>query len=146
MNSSNDITAPKLAVFTYKLDRKLKKYVRQVGIHDWETISKLMKQFTPKQCKDRYYELVSITKEPFTYEEDLAISHLVKEYGTKWELFISLFKDRNINDIKNRYYRYIKGRNIESNAYPKKSYDFDILSPPLINKELERLKIENLLI
>ena len=138
---ASDRETPK---FTYKLDRKLKKYVRECGMFNWDEVSKRMKRFTPEECKERYYELCTTTKEPFTLEEDLAISHLVKEYGTKWELFVSLFKDRNINDIKNRYYRYIKGHDIV--AETQKTSNFDIIQTSIIDIPLERLRIENLLV
>jgi len=48
----------------------------------------------------------------FTHDEDLLIARLVNSLGKKWDLMATYFPNRTPIMIKNRYYSYIKKRNI----------------------------------
>ena len=46
-------------------------------------------------------------KVQFTHEEDVLLERKVKEFGKRWYLLLPFFKNKSLNDLKNRYYRYI---------------------------------------
>lgn len=86
-------------------DSKLVSLVAQYG-EDWALISKLMSSRNNKQVRDRYLNILnpSISKTPFSLDEDQKIIKYEKLYGRNWKFISSFFKGRTPDKIKNRFY------------------------------------------
>ena len=95
--------------FSYKQDLKLKKLVEEYGEYAWPQVASKMRKFTAEECHQRYQYLCKHKKKKvqFTHEEDVLLEQKVKEYGKRWHLIIPFFKNKSMNDLKNRYYRFI---------------------------------------
>ena len=95
--------------FSYKQDLKLKKLVGEYGEYAWPQIASRMRKFTPEQCHERYQYLCKHQKKKvqFTHEEDVLLEEKVQEYGKRWHLIVPFFKNKSMNDLKNRYYRFV---------------------------------------
>ncbi|EAY11930.1 Myb-like DNA-binding domain containing protein [Trichomonas vaginalis G3] len=98
--------------FSKKNDEKLLAIIKNIGTSDWKKIADKMPNFTARQCKDRYNIYLKETnkQEPWTPEEDQLLIKLQAEYGSKWTQISQFFEGRNINNIKNRWHRFIKFR------------------------------------
>ena len=135
--------------FTYKQDLRLKRCVKEYGMHNWDKVAQKMKHFTAQECEARYNHIINgdLVKRPWTLEEDRTIKKMVETYGTRWHYFIHCFSDRSINDIKNRYYRYVRNRDLDFQEEPHTPPE---PKPQELRLEdclvLSRFKIENLLI
>lgn len=60
---------------------------------------------TAKQCRDRWFHHLdpSISKDPFTAEEDKTILSLFEMYGSKWSKMAELLPGRSDVSIKIRH-------------------------------------------
>ena len=99
--------------FSPEEDEKLKALVLQYGTMNWEQIAANMSGRNARQCKDRYVNyLRSDIKHgvPFTSDEDTLLLDKVNELGPKWNIIAQYFNGRSANQIKNRYYTYLKKR------------------------------------
>ena len=78
--------------------------------NSWSKISKIIKTRNGKQIRDRYNNVLNpnINKNKFTDEEDDLILSLYEKFGTKWSKFISYFKNRTSDMIKNRFHSTLK--------------------------------------
>ncbi len=83
--------------------------VKQFG-KKWAKISKIMKNRSGKQIRDRFINCLdeSNLKEPFSEEEDKKIIKFYKLYGSKWSVISKKFIGRTGDAIKNRFNWYIK--------------------------------------
>ena len=95
--------------FSPKDDAKLRKLQKQYG-ENWKEIAKKMKNFSARQCRDRYisYLMTENSGDPWTEEEDLLLLKKYHELGKNWQLIMTFFKRRNLNSVKNRFYRHIR--------------------------------------
>ena len=102
-------TRQKKAKFTWDDDAKLRKLVKKHGEGEWKFISEKMKKFTPRECKERFDQVLihRTYKTKWTLEEDMKVKQLVKDYGTRWSIISKFFTTRSVNDLKNRFYRFI---------------------------------------
>ena len=134
--------------FTYKQDVRLRKLVNDFGTENWKFISQQMKHFTPKECKERYHLILNgaVIKRPWSNEEDRQLKALVESYGTKWTFFLIFFKDRTINDLKNRYYRFIRNKGRDSEPQMDRKISASTANPKNLDFTIQRFKIENLLV
>lgn len=91
-----------------RLLKLVKKYAKDPN--GWAKISSRMNGFTVRQCKERYtiYLQSENRNDPWTESEDKQLLDLYKEFGPKWKIITSFFNGRNSNNVKNRWYRYIK--------------------------------------
>ncbi|EAY22372.1 Myb-like DNA-binding domain containing protein [Trichomonas vaginalis G3] len=98
--------------FTKKNDEKLLSIIKSIGTHNWKKVAEKMTNFTARQCKDRYniYLKEANKQEPWTAEEDQLLIKLQSEIGSHWTQISNFFEGRNINNIKNRWHRFIKFR------------------------------------
>ena len=66
----------------------------------------------PKQCRDRYtnYLIPGYFQGEWTKQEDALLIKLYKEYGSKWSIIQKSFHNRSANNIKNRWYYFLKKR------------------------------------
>lgn len=81
---------------------------------DWNLISTYFSIRSPKQCRERWTNIVdpSINKNEWTKRDDNSLKILVNMYGRKWKKIASHMNGRNANDIKNRWNGYNKNRSL----------------------------------
>jgi len=84
---------------------------------DWKKIAKRFhnRRLTPCFLKNRYKELIDAPfqrRVKFTHKEDLMIAKYFEKYGSCWPTLATHFKDRSPIMLKNRYYSFIRKRNL----------------------------------
>ena len=87
---------------------------------DWKKISKRFnhKKVTPHFLKIRYKELICAPLQrrvKFNHREDLMIAKYFEKYGSNWAQMATHFKDRTAIMLKNRYYSFIRKRDLLNN-------------------------------
>jgi hypothetical protein len=98
----------KRSTFTKEEDRLLMNFVEHYG-EDWNIIASLMIDRNSRQVRERYryYLDPSITKDPWTKEEDLKLIELIEKYGSRWKKISESFAGRNEVSVKNRWNYYL---------------------------------------
>lgn len=101
---ANQLTAPKVK-FSRSEDDKLVSLIERLGTRDWETIAIEMKNRTPRQCRDRWYNYLNpnITNQPWSEEEDKLLEKMHNKYGSRWTKIARYFKNRSANGVRNRF-------------------------------------------
>lgn len=92
-------------------DQRLIELVNEHGTSDWVLIASLMENRNPRQCRERWKHYLSVRetrKEPFSPEEDRAISEKFNELGPKWTKIASFLPGRSDIDIKHRFVNFIR--------------------------------------
>lgn len=91
--------------FSLEEDHNLVKLVQHFGPNNWKRISSLMKDRTPRQCRERYKKYLSgsFSNEPWTPEEDELLLQKYNELGPKWTVIANFFKSRSNINVRNRY-------------------------------------------
>lgn len=91
--------------FTKEEDQKLIELYNIYG-KKWNQISKIMKNRTGKQIRDRFLNSLQpgVCKQKFTHEEDMKILKYYKIYGKSWSSIAKYMKGRTGDMIKNRFY------------------------------------------
>ena len=86
-------------------DELLKELVRKYGENDWRRISRLMKNRSVRQCKDRWLQYLSpaANRSPWTMKEETQLLSLVKQYGKDWKVIAYSFPGRPIAQLRNKY-------------------------------------------
>ncbi|KAM3139890.1 hypothetical protein pb186bvf_007921 [Paramecium bursaria] len=86
--------------------------VRLVTLHgrNWKLIECEMQGRTGKQIRERFLNNLDpeINKEKFTEQEDLTILQQYRIFGPKWSEISKMLERRPENQVKNRFYSYIK--------------------------------------
>ena len=88
--------------------------------YDWKKIAKKFNageqtSLTPLALKQKYKELSRVSiplRVKFTHQEDLLIAKYFETYGCDWTAIASHFADRTAMMLKNRYYSFIRKRNL----------------------------------
>lgn len=91
--------------FTKAEDAKLAMLVAEYSDNDWKTIAEHMSPRTARQCRERWTNYVnpSLSKDPWTPEEDLLLIEKHKEFGNHWKIIERYFNNRSKNNIKHRW-------------------------------------------
>lgn len=97
--------------WTEQEDALLVSYLKNRVRKNWEACSKLIgNNRSPKSCKERWYNVLSIQHDPksFTKKDELQLLLFVSKLGTKWSFIIQFFNNKNENQLKNRCYSILK--------------------------------------
>lgn len=94
--------------FSKPEDERLTDLVYQYGTKKWRTISSLMEDRTPRQCRERWKYYLSLgenvnVNDNWSQEDDELLLSLYDKYGSKWSSMISYFKNQTVVSLKNRY-------------------------------------------
>jgi hypothetical protein len=81
----------------------------------WDTVSQHFQGRTSRQCRERWINYLSPTlrTQPWTEQEDEALSALVRYHGHRWSTISRLLTGRSENDVKNRWYWHVGPRGSE---------------------------------
>ena len=103
--------------FTYKQDLRLKRCVKEDGMHNWDKVAQKMKHFTAQECEARYNHIINgdLVKRPWTLEEDKLLIQKINECGKKWSIICMALKGRSETAAKNRW-RLLERRNFAMNG------------------------------
>lgn len=98
--------------FTPQEDSILYNSVIQNGPKNWNYISQLLPDRTPKQCRERWHNHLDphINKGPWTLEEDRLLALKQNEFGNKWADIAKFLPGRTDTLIKNRWNTSVKAR------------------------------------
>ena len=107
--SKNDVKTKqpnyKKAMWSPIEDELLLDAVRRFGLHDWDRISTVIHGRSKRQCRERWDGVLNptLTKAPWTPEEDEMLKDLHEQLGNKWALIAQHMKGRSTIMLKNRW-------------------------------------------
>lgn len=101
----NKIKKPFRRPFTFEEDQILINNASDSRQNDWEKISSLLHDRTPRQCRERWNKFLSsnINNIKWTKDEDDLLLSLINIYGIKWAKIASTMKGKSRINVKNRY-------------------------------------------
>ncbi|OHT01002.1 Myb-like DNA-binding domain containing protein [Tritrichomonas foetus] len=124
--------------FNAEEDRLIIEFVEKHGCHAWPKITSVLPHRTPKQCRERWFNNLdpSVTKSPWTPEEDNMIFENYLKFGPKWSTIAHLIPGRTDNSIKNRWNASISKR-VKVDSEGKQT-----LTPCKVRKYSKKNKLE----
>ncbi|THW60804.1 hypothetical protein D6D19_10060 [Aureobasidium pullulans] len=98
--------------WTVEEDRAMIDLLSDHGARDWVKISGLLATRTPKQCRERYCQILrpGLNHSPITEEEGRIILELVSQMGTRWAHIARKLANRSDNIVKNWWYANVQRR------------------------------------
>jgi hypothetical protein len=115
--------------WTHAEDELLRALVAQMGVGMWACIAQHIPDRSGKQVRERWLNHLSptVTKLPWSPEEDRLILETHVQYGNAWSKIARLLKGRSDNSVKNRFYTTLKRRYVQPAA---SSQDIATLGSP----------------
>jgi hypothetical protein len=85
---------------------------------NFDLISQYIPGRSPEDIKDKYYSKLNplLSKNKFTPEEDQKIVNMHKKFGNHWNIIAQYFPNRNSNNIKNRFYSFLRNKSLSTNT------------------------------
>jgi hypothetical protein len=77
----------------------------QFGPNKWKLVTTVLPARSPRQCRERWlkYLCPANSFKPFTPEEDILLTKLYAQYGSKWMKISRSFQNRTDITLKNRW-------------------------------------------
>jgi hypothetical protein len=96
--------------FSSDEDARLRRLVETFGCTNWREVAKMMPNRTARQCREHYNNHLaeSLSKEPWSREEDAIIVKKYLEIGPRWVEIARLLKGRSENGVKNRWHKRLR--------------------------------------
>lgn len=108
-------------LFSPQEDAILSQIMFQEPFQTWIAVAEKLPGRTARQCRDRWVNYLSPTNKngPWTHEEDKLLADKYLEHGPQWTTIAKFFDGRSENNVKNRWYTYVKTRfNQQKSATP----------------------------
>ena len=99
-------------LFSPQEDAILTKVMYQQPFETWIAVAEHLPGRTARQCRDRWVNYLSPSNKngPWTTEEDQLLTEKYLEHGPQWTTIAKFFDGRSENNVKNRWYTYVKNR------------------------------------
>lgn len=99
-------------LFSPQEDALLTKIMFQQPFETWIAVAEQLPGRTARQCRDRWVNYLSPSNKngPWSHEEDQLLAEKYIEHGPQWTTIAKFFDGRSENNVKNRWYTYVKAR------------------------------------
>ena len=99
-------------LFSQQEDEMLTKIMYQQPFETWIAVAEQLPGRTARQCRDRWVNYLSPSNKngPWSHEEDQLLAEKYVEHGPQWTTIAKFFDGRSENNVKNRWYTYVKAR------------------------------------
>ena len=106
-------------LFSPQEDALLTQIMYKQPFETWSAVAEQLPGRTARQCRDRWVNYLSPSNKngPWTHEEDQLLAEKYIEHGPQWTTIAKFFDGRSENNVKNRWYTYVKAR-FNSNQIP----------------------------
>ena len=145
LNVNSSIQNSPRVLFKKEEDEKIKKLVKVFGTRHWDLVAQFMER-TAKQCRERYsnYLIPGFFQGEWSDEEDSLLIKLYEENGPRWSVIKKSFKNRSANNIKNRWYYFLRKKyhSLEENEKKEKKQNERISESKIQLNENETCNIE----
>ena len=109
-------------LFSPQEDAMLSNIMFTQTFQTWFAVAEKMPGRTARQCRDRWVNYLSPSNKngPWTPEEDQLLNEKYMEFGPQWTSISKFFDGRSENNVKNRWYTYMKPKIDSKDSFIKK--------------------------
>jgi hypothetical protein len=97
--------------FSPEEDQCILNFVNKYGFSKWTECTKILKYRTSKQIKERWFKCLANEESLmniWTPQDELKLLNVVCVYGTCWSKIKKIFKFKNENSLKNKFYSILR--------------------------------------